>query len=67
MFTRSGARVNTVHKFKVDEIVINEVDITITPSELLKHSRQNIKNDVFYYQGYKEIRNYVLFQPFRPT
>ena len=29
-------------------------EITITPSELLKHSRQNRKNDVFYYQEYKE-------------
>jgi len=49
----SGSRVNTVHKFKVDEIVINDVGITITPLELLKHSRQNRKNDVFYYQEYK--------------
>ena len=50
----SESRVNTVHRFKADEIVINNVGITITPSELLKHSRQNRKNDVFYYQEYKE-------------
>ena len=49
----SGARVNTVYNFRVDEIVINNVGITITPSELLKHSRQNRKNDIFYYRKYE--------------
>jgi len=50
----NGSRINTVHKFKTDEIIINDIGITITPSDLLKHSRQNRKNDIFYYKEYKD-------------
>ena len=36
-----GGRVNTAYNFRVDEILINDIGITITPSNVLKHSAPN--------------------------
>ena len=50
----NGTRLNSVFNFKINEIIITDVGITVTPSSLLKHSRQNRKMDVFYYKSFSE-------------
>ena len=48
----TGSRVNTVFNFCINEIVINDIGITVTPSAVLKHSRQNRKGDIFLYKAF---------------
>ena len=48
----NGARINTVFNFHVDEIIINEIGVTITPSNVLKHLTQNRRDDVFKYSAF---------------
>ena len=48
----NGARINTVFNFQLDEIIINEIGVTITPSNVLKHSKQNRKGDIFTYSAF---------------
>ena len=48
----SGTRMNSVFNFNINEIKITNVGITINPSAVLKHSRQNRKMDVFYYKEF---------------
>ena len=50
----NGARINTAFNFQVDEIIANEIGVTITPSNVLKHSTQNRRGDVFKYSAYLE-------------
>ena len=47
-----GQRLNTVHQYQVNEMIKTEISITFAPSNLLKHSKQHSKLDVFEYRKY---------------
>ena len=49
-----GQRVNTVMSFHVHRMVITNMSITFTPNNVLKHSRQSRKRDVFEYYDYSD-------------
>jgi len=49
----SGSRLNTIHKFNISGMIITNVAITVAPTDVLKHSRQNRKRDTFTYRQFE--------------
>jgi len=47
-----GQRVNTIHNFTVDRMIISDCSLTFCPAKVLKHSRKGRKLDTFSYQAY---------------
>ena len=47
-----GQRMNTVHSFHVDKMLITSTSATFAPGHVLKHSRPGNKIDTFTYRAY---------------